>query len=63
LAQSLQIKNDLVSLKEMKKDAARILPPRSIVRRLILSESDYLPREQAISKCYLYLEMLQKERR
>jgi len=40
---------DLVSLKEMKKDVGKILPPNSILRRLILSESDRLPREQAIS--------------
>jgi hypothetical protein len=38
------------------------LPENSLVRRLVLSEPDILPRDIAKEKAFLYLEMLEKER-
>ncbi len=39
------------------------LPENSLVRRLVLSEPDTLPRDVAKEKAFLYLEMLEKEKR
>lgn len=38
------------------------LPENSLVRRLVLSEPDTMPREIAKEKAFLYLEMLEKEK-
>ncbi|MDG6934281.1 MAG: hypothetical protein JRN68_06245 [Nitrososphaerota archaeon] len=38
------------------------LPENSLVRRLVLSEPDTLPRDVAKKRAFLYLEMLEKEK-
>jgi hypothetical protein len=51
----------LVSFLDLKAIFSR-LPENSMVRRLVLAEPDFLPRDTAKEKAFLYLEMLEKER-
>lgn len=53
-------KGEPVSFLGMKHIVSK-LPENSMVRRLVLSEPDVLPREVAKEKAFLYLEMLQRE--
>jgi hypothetical protein len=53
-------KGEPVSFLGMKAIVSK-LPEGSLVRRLILSEPDTMPREVAKEKAFLYLEMLEKE--
>jgi hypothetical protein len=55
-------KGDPVSFVNMKTIFSK-LPESSLVRRLVLSEPDTLPRETATEKAFLYLEMLEKEQK
>jgi hypothetical protein len=52
---------ELVSFKRMKEIYSK-LPENSLVKRLVLSEPDTLPRNVAKEKAFLYLEMLEKEK-
>ena len=49
-----------VSFKGLKEIYSK-LPENSLVRRLVLSEPDTLPRDVAKEKAFLYLEMLERE--
>ena len=51
---------DIVSFVGLKQIYSK-LPENSLVRRLVLSEPDSLPRDVAKEKAFLYLEMLEKE--
>jgi hypothetical protein len=57
--QALQ-KGEPVSFLGMKTIFSK-LPESSLVRRLVLSEPESMPREIAKEKAFLYLEMLEKE--
>ena len=52
---------ELVSFRGMKEIYSK-LPENSLVRRLVLSEPDTMPRAVAKEKAFLYLEMLEKEK-
>jgi len=53
--------NDKVSLVELKILANRMLPRNSILRALILSELDYLPKVEARVKAEVYARLLHEE--
>lgn len=50
--------SEIVSFLSLKEIFSK-LPKDSMVRRLVLAEPDYLPREVAKEKAFLYLEMLE----
>lgn len=50
-----------VSLVRLKQLAAHMLPEASLLRALILSEPDFLPRELAIAKVEVFSRLLYKE--
>ena len=54
-------KNAVVSLAELKRIAKRLMPADSMLRKLILSEPDIIPREKAIVKIEMYSRMLCEE--
>lgn len=56
----MEQKEETVSFVKMKEIFSK-LPEKSLVRRLVLAEPDYLPRELAKEKAFLYFEMLEKE--
>lgn len=53
--------NDKVSLIELKSLAQKMLTMGSIFLMLILSETDFLPRREAIAKVELYVRLLYEE--
>jgi hypothetical protein len=59
--QQVPQEKELISFLSLKAIFSR-LPETSLVRRMVLAEPDYLPREIAKEKAFLYLEMLEKER-
>lgn len=52
---------ELVSMKELKAAARRILKPDSNLRMLILSEPDFIPEEQASAKLSVFARLMQQE--
>lgn len=52
---------DNVSLLELKKAAMKLLAQDSPLKSLILSEPDYLPRQEAVIKIGVYSRILEKE--
>ena len=50
-----------VSFAELKSIARKLLPKSSMVRRLILAESDFVPRESAVAKMEIFSRMLREE--
>jgi hypothetical protein len=53
--------SDEVSLIELKNLAQRMLPRNSLLRILILSEEDYLPRAEARAKVEVFAKLLYEE--
>ncbi|MGD0329794.1 MAG: hypothetical protein ABSB40_05005 [Nitrososphaeria archaeon] len=53
--------NDKVSLIELKSLANRMLPRDSVLRTLLSSEPDFLPRSEAMIKIEIYVRLLYKE--
>lgn len=51
----------MASLVELKATARKLLKPDSALRNLILSEPDYLPREQASAKISVFARLIQHE--
>ncbi|MEM3872143.1 MAG: hypothetical protein QXE05_06250 [Nitrososphaeria archaeon] len=52
---------NIVCFKRLKELARKHLPSHSPLRKAILSEPDYLPKEKAISKMEVYLTLLYSE--
>jgi len=50
-----------VYIVELKAIAKRILPATSILRNLILTEPDYLPREAILPKVEIFVKLLYQE--
>lgn len=50
-----------VSLVELKQLANSMLPKNSILRTLILSERDYLPKKDALIKLEIFVKLLYNE--
>ena len=55
-----QVQN-LVSIVDLKNLARTMLPTSSALRDLILSEPDYLPREEVMIKVRMYSKLLYRE--
>ncbi|MEM2914552.1 MAG: hypothetical protein QXZ02_07385 [Candidatus Bathyarchaeia archaeon] len=53
--------DDRICFKELKNLVRKHLPSHSPLRKAILSEPDYLPKEKAISKIEVYLTLLYSE--
>jgi hypothetical protein len=51
----------MASLVELKAAARRLLKPDSALRNLILSEPDYMPREQASAKISVFARLMHHE--
>jgi len=52
-----------VSFVELKRLAVSLLPRNSILRNLILSEPDYVPRQEGLVKVMVYSKILHQELR
>ncbi len=52
---------DEVCLTELKGLAERMLPRGSDLRELILSEPDYLPKQEALAKIDIFVKLLYRE--
>jgi len=52
---------DELSLLELKVIAKNLLPARSVLRSLILSEPDYLPKNEAMAKVDIFIKLLYQE--
>jgi len=52
---------DKLSLIELKAIAKNILPVRSVLRSLILSEPDCLPKREAMAKVEIFVKLLYQE--
>ena len=59
--QNVKSNGDVVSYQKMKQIFSK-LPESSMVRRLVLSEPDSLPKRVAIEKTLLYMELLEMEK-
>jgi len=57
----MQVTEQAVSLVELKRLAQKLLPRTSILRSLILSEPDYLPRQVAVAKIEIFVRLLYQE--
>jgi len=60
---TLEQSPDLVSFSEIKKLVVTLLPPTSILRKMILGEPDILMRTNAIAKLEIYVRLLYSELR
>ncbi len=60
---TLQTTQLLVNIVPLKQLADRMLPRDSTLRMLILSEPDYLPRQEALVKIGVYVRLLYGELR
>ncbi len=58
---TLQTTQVLVNMVPLKQLAERILPRKSILRMLVLSEPDYLPRQEALVKIEIFVKLLYQE--
>lgn len=58
----MAVTEETVSMTELKELARSLLAPNSILRSVILSEPDFLPRTQALAKVQVYVMLLYKER-
>jgi len=54
-------KTDVICLTEIKETARKLLPRDSILRVLILSEPDQLPRVVALAKVEIFVRLLHQE--
>lgn len=54
-------KDELVSLRQLKEISQSLLPQGSVLRNLILTEPDYLPYEEAMTKIGIFLRLLYGE--
>jgi len=61
MAESQGESEDLISLAKLKAQVRRLLPPKSIVRDLILSEKDLIPAHEARTKFEVYDKLLSME--
>ncbi len=53
--------NDLLDLRKLKSVAEKLLPPSSLLRKIIMSEPDYIPRSEGRVKLPLFARMLDEE--
>ena len=52
---------DLICLMEIKETARKLLPKDSLLRSLILSEPDFLPRQVGLAKVEVFARLLYQE--
>ncbi len=52
---------DSISMVELKNLARRLLPSNSMLRMLILSEPDEVPREEGLAKLKIFVKLLYQE--
>ena len=58
----IELKDEnMISLIELKNIARKYLPSKSLLRKAILSEPDYLPRKEVLSKIEVYITLLYNE--
>jgi hypothetical protein len=55
--------NELLDMRKLKALSEKLLPPRSLLRKIILSEPDYIPRPEGLVKLPLFAKMLDEELR
>jgi hypothetical protein len=53
--------NDLLDLRKLKSVAEKLLPPSILLRKIIMSESDHIPRSEGLVKLPLFARMLDEE--
>ena len=58
----LDLDSSMVSFADVKEVVRKKLHETNMVRQLILSEPDFLPRDSGLSKLLIYSKMLRKER-
>lgn len=52
---------ELLDLRKLKSVAEKLLPPSSLLRQIIVSEPDYIPRSEGLVKLPLFAKMLDFE--
>lgn len=53
--------NELLDMRKLKALSEKLLPPSSLLRKVILSEPDYVPRSECLVKLPLFAKMLDFE--
>jgi len=61
LRPAIPLELEKLSLVELKAIAKNMLPVRSVLRGLILSEPDYLPKNEAMAKVDIFVKLLYQE--
>lgn len=56
----IQLKSN-ISLVELKQLAIKLLPGKSLLRSIILSEPDFLPRQEGLIKVGFFVKLLYEE--
>lgn len=53
--------NELLDIRKLKVLSEKLLPPSSLLRKVVLSEPDHIPRSEGLVKLPLFAKMLEEE--